>query len=1237
MKDRISKFRCQRCGEERSHYCLGMCNRCYQRHLREKNKDRKIQSSGPYTYKRKKNNYPFSSPQLGENHQAILPETTKPTIIPSYTRVHNFNDQEGIERFLKFCKLIFSDYPAEGDIIKGACGIEERALNLLEKYGDINKAMYAVKNPVAIALNPDLIDNLPTEDIEKEVSQAWKELVKVKIDNKDEFLEKMKNSVETGITEQELQTLLQLATNMKVKVPKEITNQLTESENFSKSLRKRLVDKSLNIEELQDLVSKISEFKVKTSTMQQLQDLLSKAEDWINRYKRNTHPTLRQLQNLVTEGSSLPLSIPELLSLKDKHKNAKKWAESVHLLIKSWKCDKDVRTPVSEVQALINEAKALEINHHDISTLEEAVQKVFEWQERVKMTEEDIYCNEYIVKLLEEGQTLPLEVDSLEGMKNTFNWTTRAKKLLESKKINQKLLAQLANEGKNKNINNSMLKETQNLLNKSKQWREKAKKVLSANSDVKIETVQELVYEGENSNIDEEAYLNQLRLKLNKALEIQEQCKGSKDPGQSSLSNTNAKVPDKKRKPQPTTSDFDEIKTQLKSSENWLTASTSFIKKFPRSVPNIEETQILFKLIEECPSTSKNSHELLQLDNFKQALANWTKNVDYLLTIDDLQKIYEALNKAQEIPINVGLFEKLSEKAACIEWKHKVNHALKDNDVKKLTQLKIDLPSTVLKVSNEFTKLTAYLEKYENWANELEKVCEEGSVESLEDLYKASHEIIVPYEKKVLIKRSLISIYSWKERVRYFLESGGELTEGKALLKEGEYVCFDCEEQEQLTGLVDKLKNLRKRARRILSSLPNIFIRPPIQSRVFKKRHLLEDYSLESTGDTINDMISSIENAVETTAPMQPLCFPMYHPIEGLSIVITTPTFPKPLRLNDDKKKRPITYKQINEDVKNIKRPPRRPKNFEIHRQSYCICNNEVSWNDNIMINCDYCGEWYHPSCISIDAEDVDKIEEFSCFLCYERIGIRYDRIKRQVVGYGDFMGLVQECNGKFVCDETREILRISEKVAEWKNAAKELLEHGLMVKEVKKIYESDSVLIEEQQYLFDGKIMKILVDYEGLPVIIEERDNLLTLLRKRDWLREAYQSIYKKNSYRNIKKLLNERFAFDDEEFKEPITELQSMLTVIQEYSQELQEILKNTPTLALLKKFFENEEISHYKLDIFERNKRKLEQFESLLEEIKGEIKTKDKKKLAGLVAKAEKFGIKADVLNEASEYCS
>ena len=193
------------------------------------------------------------------------------------------------------------------------------------------------------------------------------------------------------------------------------------------------------------------------------------------------------------------------------------------------------------------------------------------------------------------------------------------------------------------------------------------------------------------------------------------------------------------------------------------------------------------------------------------------------------------------------------------------------------------------------------------------------------------------------------------------------------------------------------------------------------------------------------------------------------------------------------------------------------------------------------------------------------------------------------------------------------------------------------MIKEIKKIYESDSSLIEEQQYLFDGKIMKILVEYEGLPIIMVERDQLLNLIRKRDWLREVYQSIYKKNSCRNIKKLIKERFAFDDEEFDEPVNELQKLLNVIQDYNQQLQDAFKGTPKLKALKEFFDNSELPLYKLDNFEKNKKKIEQFEAILDEIKLEMQGKDKKKLYSLVAKAEKLSIQDDLLDEARKMCS
>ena len=183
------------------------------------------------------------------------------------------------------------------------------------------------------------------------------------------------------------------------------------------------------------------------------------------------------------------------------------------------------------------------------------------------------------------------------------------------------------------------------------------------------------------------------------------------------------------------------------------------------------------------------------------------------------------------------------------------------------------------------------------------------------------------------------------------MNEGGEVSEGKALSKEGEYVCFECEEQENLSAMLEKLKNMKKKAKKVISCLPNTSVRAVLPSRIYKKRHLLEEYKLESFSNPeslniqsfVNDLITTIENAIETVAPMEPHCFPLFHPTQGLSVIISSFSAYKPIRITEERKKKSITYKQINEDVKNIKRPPRRPKNIEISRQSYCICKNEAN------------------------------------------------------------------------------------------------------------------------------------------------------------------------------------------------------------------------------------------------------------------------------------------------------
>ena len=77
-----------------------------------------------------------------------------------------------------------------------------------------------------------------------------------------------------------------------------------------------------------------------------------------------------------------------------------------------------------------------------------------------------------------------------------------------------------------------------------------------------------------------------------------------------------------------------------------------------------------------------------------------------------------------------------------------------------MNKLKIDTPVVGLKSSTEYKDLCSYLETYEKWAAELDKVCEEGDVENLEEMLKKGKIINISHEQKTIIKRSLIGIYS---------------------------------------------------------------------------------------------------------------------------------------------------------------------------------------------------------------------------------------------------------------------------------------------------------------------------------------------------------------------------------------------------------------------------------------------------------------------------------------------
>ncbi|CAE6391258.1 unnamed protein product [Rhizoctonia solani] len=54
----------------------------------------------------------------------------------------------------------------------------------------------------------------------------------------------------------------------------------------------------------------------------------------------------------------------------------------------------------------------------------------------------------------------------------------------------------------------------------------------------------------------------------------------------------------------------------------------------------------------------------------------------------------------------------------------------------------------------------------------------------------------------------------------------------------------------------------------------------------------------------------------------------------------------------------------------------------------YCVCKTRYDEN-KVMIACDRCDDWYHPTCVNLPEFDVDLIDQFVCPLCVTKYNVR--------------------------------------------------------------------------------------------------------------------------------------------------------------------------------------------------------------------------------------------------------
>lgn len=85
--------------------------------------------------------------------------------------------------------------------------------------------------------------------------------------------------------------------------------------------------------------------------------------------------------------------------------------------------------------------------------------------------------------------------------------------------------------------------------------------------------------------------------------------------------------------------------------------------------------------------------------------------------------------------------------------------------------------------------------------------------------------------------------------------------------------------------------------------------------------------------------------------------------------------------VNHDRLK-PCKDRQVPKWVKHWRENPdvKSPDQGGDDNEVYCLCRKP--WQGRFMIQCDYCDEWYHGSCVDVTAADALEIDKYKCGLC---------------------------------------------------------------------------------------------------------------------------------------------------------------------------------------------------------------------------------------------------------------
>jgi hypothetical protein len=339
--------------------------------------------------------YHYHPPRLSMSYQVDL------TLIDKFLNHHPGAEKlydltkisnDDLNYYLKFVNYYKTSL--EGNcLLKGISNFEVTALDLLKDCNyDINLSLRRILFPCLDI--PELSFNRDDLDPFVYVNSALNDLIGSNIQEKQQWLEHVRERIEEGIDILELQELIEIANKMKIDIPDFILEEIEKSLNFAKLVRRHLNEKN-SLKDIYSLLAESKKYKVKTEECSLLQDVIVKTQSWIARVKEleNTTINYKVLQNIFNEGKNLPISLQQIDDIRVRYQKAHAWQEKYIALPKHSKTrqnnSREERCSMSYLAELIQEADEINFNSHEVTSLKTNYARLREAECRILLSLED--------------------------------------------------------------------------------------------------------------------------------------------------------------------------------------------------------------------------------------------------------------------------------------------------------------------------------------------------------------------------------------------------------------------------------------------------------------------------------------------------------------------------------------------------------------------------------------------------------------------------------------------------------------------------------------------------------------------------------------------------------------------------------------------------------------------------------------------------------------------------------